>query len=114
MGKNYTFPAIANAGHCMGRQLKKIAEELAEVNSAYDDALISFIKDDGTEISALERSMRIEHVVMELWDVCHATETALRMIEFDGIDVDSLHDQVVMKNDKRGYYGSPDEHPVDD
>ena len=41
---------------------------------------------------------------MELMDVIHAAETALRM-EFSYEEVEALRDRVEEKNRKRGYYG---------
>ena len=40
---------------------------------------------------------------MELMDVIHAAETALRM-EFDDAEVDGLREAVEEKNRERGYY----------
>ena len=44
---------------------------------------------------------------MELMDIIHATETALR-IEFTDEEVERLRDEVEKKNRDRGYYGGND------
>ena len=49
-----------------------------------------------------------ENYGMELLDIIHATETALRM-EFDADEIEELRAKVIEKNAKRGYYGGNDE-----
>ena len=81
----YRFPAIKNYNAFTNtEQLKYIEGELREAYSANYDK---------------ER----QAYGMELLDVIHATETALRM-EFSEQEVEELAAKVREKNAKRGYY----------
>lgn len=83
----YRFPAIDKLGTLDTlTQLEKIDAEVEEAKSAYYSNDFSY--DYG----------------VELIDVIHAVETALRMA-FDDEEIDMLWRLVEMKNRKRGYYG---------
>ena len=69
------------------RQTRKVAEEVVEALHAVDQW--------GDE--------NVSGYVMELLDVVHACETALR--EFPEDMLDAAKRKVVMKNYARGYYG---------
>ena len=82
----YRFPAMANINMFETlEQLKYIERELQEAYAANFDK---------------ER----QAYGMELLDVIHATETALRM-EFTDQEVEELRARVIEKNARRGYYG---------
>ena len=81
----YRFPAMANIGQFDTlEQLKHIERELREAYEAnyYDER---------------------QAYGMELLDIIHATETALRM-EFSQNEVEELRARVIEKNSSRGYY----------
>lgn len=83
----YRFPAMAKLSEWDNSdQIIKIEEETDEVSRAYH----------GNEGN-------IPYGV-ELMDVIHAAETALRM-EFTDEEVEHLHALTIEKNRKRGYYG---------
>lgn len=98
MSDFYRFPAIACIEEPSNtRQADKIYEESLEVCGAqlsyemaerYGNPIIHKIR---------------ENYGMELMDVIHAAETALRM-EFDDAEVDGLREAVEEKNQERGYY----------
>lgn len=98
MSDFYRFPAIACIEEPSNtRQADKIYEESLEVCGAqlsyemaerYGNPIIHKIR---------------ENYGMELMDVIHAAETALRM-EFDDAEVDGLREAVEEKNRRRGYY----------
>ena len=81
----YIFPAIAGLEEFATEdQLRKIESEHREAELAYE---------------AKERQL----YGMELLDIIHATETALRM-EFTENEVEELRARVIEKNYKRNYY----------
>lgn len=98
MSDFYRFPAIACIEEPSNtRQADKIYEESLEVCGAqlsyemaerYGNPIIHKIR---------------ENYGMELMDVIHAAETALRM-EFSDAEVDGLREAVEEKNRRRGYY----------
>ena len=98
MSDFYRFPAIACIEEPSNtRQADKIYEESLEGCGAqlsyemaerYGNPIIHKIR---------------ENYGMELMDVIHAAETALRM-EFDDAEVDGLREAVEEKNRERGYY----------
>lgn len=81
----YRFPAIANMSKFDTlEQLQHIERELREAYAAnYDKERQSY--------------------GMELLDIIHATETALRM-EFSEQEVEELRAKVIEKNARRSYY----------
>lgn len=84
----YRFPPMANIEMFETlEQLEYIEQELREAYEANHDN---------------ER----QAYGMELLDVIHATETALRM-EFSEQEVERLRAMVIEKNAKRGYYKVP-------
>ncbi len=92
----YRFPSMANIGDLTTEgQAAKIFEEAYEAKSA--QAFWCYGNGSGDEEA--DRTA----YGMELMDVIHAAETALRM-EFDDSEVDGLRDAVEDKNRKRGYY----------
>lgn len=93
MGGFYRFPAMARLDTWTREgQVDKI---LAEVDEVMAEQLRLDFKSDA------ERRVAYG---MELLDVIHAAETALRM-EFTDHEVDVLRGCVERKNRKRGYYG---------
>lgn len=46
-----------------------------------------------------------ERIAEELMDTIHAAETALRMLEAEGVDLGEVRRMVIRKNAARGYYG---------
>lgn len=78
-------------------QLICIQKELREAMVALKELQLSLAT--GTAILS-----DVEAYGMELLDVMHATETALRM-SFEEEDVVKLQMHVIEKNRKRGYYG---------
>lgn len=92
----YRFPSMANIGDLTTEgQAAKIFEEAYEAKSA--QAFWCYGNGSGDEDAD-----RIAYG-MELMDVIHAAETALRM-GFSDEQVDSLRELVIEKNATRGYY----------
>lgn len=86
MSEFYRFPAMAELSEWdNAQQIEQIDEEVEEARRAYYES--------GNEIP----------YGVELMDVIHAAETALRMT-FNDSEVSHLHDLVIEKNRKRGYY----------
>lgn len=85
----YRFPPIAIKPKSLADQIDKLYEEVGEVWDA-------FIDQAGVEV-----------IGMELLDIIHAVETALRM-EFEDSEVEELRAKVIEKNGRRGYYGTVD------
>lgn len=82
----YRFPAMEKLDEWDNAdQIMKIDEEVAEAKKAYFD-----------NDSAIPYGV-------ELMDVIHAAETALRM-NFNDSEIESLHKLTIEKNRKRGYY----------
>ena len=97
----YRFPAIAKLGEWTNEeQAEKVLDEATEAYNALRDSLWDY--DTGTRREEMSDSDRTAYG-MELMDVIHAAETALRM-EFGDAEVDGLRDAVEGKNRKRGYY----------
>lgn len=85
-GWEYRFPPIADPPG-LSQQLLHVLGEAEEAREAHREA-----------------GWR-ERVAEELMDVVHAAETALRMLEKDGADLDGVRRGVIAKNEERGYYG---------
>lgn len=86
MSEFYRFPAIKGLEEFdNSEQIEKIDSEVEEVSRAYfgelNDAAFG----------------------IELMDVIHAAETALRM-NFTDEEVENMHQLTISKNKKRGYY----------
>lgn len=93
----YRFPPMARVdGIDAYEQLGKVKDELREAKAAY--YAHKYGEPDGGKREAYG---------MELLDVIHATETALRM-EFDDDEVERLRAGVIYKNARRGYYEAVD------
>ena len=59
-----------------------------------------------SEVIEAETAQSLENQIMEICDIEHGAETALRILEEQlGIDVDWYREQVRKKNDIRKYYG---------
>ena len=82
----YLFPAIAEPPAFYG-QLLKLRGEAYEVMKASAEG-------EGGE-----------RIAEELMDTIHAAETALRMLEAEGVDLGEVRRMVISKNAARGYYG---------
>lgn len=94
----YRFPAMAKMGEWTNeQQVEKLRGESLEACNALWDY------DMGARFGKPNAQNRRTAYGMELMDVIHATETALRM-EFDDAEVDCLRDAVEEKNRERGYY----------
>lgn len=94
----YRFPAMANLSELDNeRQTRKIQSEAIEAgNASWDYGMALRNNRDTIE-------MRHRAYGMELMDVIHSVETAIRM-EFTDEEVCELRDAVIEKNRKRGYY----------
>lgn len=93
----YRFPAMAKLHEWSnGDQVLQIMDEAEETVSAYS----FWCYGSGSGDKDADR----DAYGMELMDVIHAAETALRM-EFTSKEVDGLRDEVEKKNRARGYYG---------
>lgn len=98
----YRFPAMAKLGEFTNEeQAEKVWDEATEAYNALRDSLWDY--DTGTRREEMSNSDRTAYG-MELMDVIHAAETALRM-EFSDAEVVGLQLKVIEKNRKRGYYG---------
>lgn len=86
MSWDYRFPAIAEP-EPFGLQLKHVRDEATEAIEAYYEELTH------------------DEVAMELMDVIHAAETALRQLGMSDSELASVRMGVVVKNERRGYYG---------
>lgn len=96
MSEFYRFPAMARLGEFTNNsQVIHIESEASEAISAQN------YMDYGS--GSGDREADRTAYGMELMDVIHAAETALRM-EFDDDEVAELRDAVEAKNRKRGYY----------
>lgn len=95
----YRFPAMAKIKEwTFEQQMGKLREEMTEVEDAY--RLIKRV----SPYAALEDIMvRRTSFGMELLDVIHTCETALRM-GFSDEEASALRDAVIAKNKERGYY----------
>ena len=88
----YRFPKHVNVNSIDNRQAhEKIGEELLEAVAAY--WMPWYVNDE----------LRQQYG-MELLDIIHATETALRK-EFSDEEVEQMRAKVIEKNARRGYYG---------
>lgn len=97
----YRFPAMAKLGEWTNEeQAEKVWDEATEAYNALRDSLWDY--DTGTRREEMSDSDRTAYG-MELMDVIHAAETALRM-EFSDAEVVGLQLKVIEKNRKRGYY----------
>lgn len=101
MSDFYRFPAMAKLSEWTNeQQAEKVWDEAAEAFNALRDGLWDY--DAGKRREEMSEADRTAYG-MELMDVIHAAETALRM-EFDNAEVDGLCDAVEEKNRERGYY----------
>ena len=87
----YRFPAVITDND-LRDQIKKIHTELKEAKSA----------EIRYRCSGKERIEKTS-LGMELLDIIHAVETALRM-EYTEEEVEELRAKVIEKNGNRGYY----------
>ncbi len=98
----YRFPRLKWSDKLTARdQLEHVAGEVYEARESLDE----YVKtaEDVKQGSDVELD-RLFAYGMELMDVIHAAETALR-ITFDDEEIDGLRMAVIYKNKKRGYYG---------
>ena len=96
----YRFPAMADIdAWSWHNQIPYVLGEAKEARDAYRAMLDS--RWDTHDGEPTDESVR--EVGLELMDVIHAAETALRM-EFTDDEVRNLRDSVIEKNRKRGYY----------
>lgn len=101
----YRFPDMARLGEWTNeQQAEKVWDEADEALNALRDGLWDYNTGERRdEMSDADRTA----YGMELMDVIHAAETALRM-EFSDEEVDALRMAVINKNQRRGYYGEAD------
>lgn len=93
----YRFPALVVDEDCnLKTQINKVKSELAEAKRA-----------EITYRCAGRGKIHKTALGVELLDIIHAVETALRM-EFDDAEVEELRAKVIEKNGRRGYYGTVD------
>lgn len=92
----YRFPAMSGLDNLtLEEQLDHIDNEVYEAYGAYAYCQYGL----GSNNKKKDR----ESFGMELLDIIHATETALRM-EFSDEEVEELRAKVIKKNADRGYY----------
>lgn len=96
MTKFYRFPAMAKLGEFTNQEQAHYIQD--ESDEAYS-ALVFWTYGNGSHDHEADRMA----YGMELLDVIHATETALRM-EFADEEVEELQRRVIEKNQTRGYY----------
>lgn len=103
----YRFPPMKNLDEVTAaEQLDKLREEVEEAVEA-NCALYTLESTEGYfSDQACEAALRYG---MELMDVVHAAETALR-IDFAECEIEGIRAEVEKKNRERGYY---DEQAVD-
>ncbi len=95
----YRFPAMAKLGErTLEQQMAKVREEVAEAEEAC--GLVARVSPYTAPEDVL---VRIIGFGMELMDVIHAAETALRM-SFTPDEVKEFREAVIERNRKRGYY----------
>lgn len=98
----YRFPAMVLLDDWDSEdQINKVRSETVEAYRALRDCLWDY--DTGKRREEPIEADRTAYG-MELMDVIHAAETALRM-EFSDDEVNELRGMVERKNRKRGYYG---------
>lgn len=98
----YRFPAMGLLDDWDSEdQIDKVRSETVEAYRALRNCLWDY--DTGKRREEPIEADRAAYG-MELMDVIHAAETALRM-EFTDAEVVKLRDAVEEKNRKRGYYG---------
>lgn len=98
----YRFPAMVLLDDWDSEdQINKVRSETVEAYRALRDCLWDY--DTGKRREEPIEADRTAYG-MELMDVIHAAETALRM-EFGDEEVERLRDLVIRKNQRRGYYG---------
>lgn len=99
----YRFPAMAQLGDWVIQdQLAKIKDETDEVITACGEY---GCKQLATGYASPESEKAREEYLMELMDVIHCVETALRMEDVDNKECERIQQLVIEKNRKRGYYG---------
>ena len=97
-GGFYRFPRMAGLdGWSMEEQLRSVGSERIEAALAADRRAAS--RSVASSGETADRTM----LGVELMDVIHATETALR-IEFEDHELEGLRRAVIEKNAARGYY----------
>lgn len=117
----YRFPAVSRAVAIDRRsQCAKVKNEADKVEFAMEDLedaelglpSVHDFDDLPASVRAVNIGTRIKmnriFYGMELMDVIHAAETALRM-EFSDDEVSHLRDMVERKNRARGHYGENDQ-----
>lgn len=86
----YRFPRYQHVPDYFDEQLAKITGEMDEVWEAWHDATVVHDYD---------------HLAVELFDVIHSCETALRMLE-GATNVEQAYFDCIQKNKERGYYAN--------
>ncbi len=101
----YRFPAMARLEERTNQeQLAYIGYELAEAHEAYKTwEATCGIPGSVQRVCGTDAPARRWDYGMELMDVIHAAETALRM-EFSDDEARDLRTEVERKNRERGYY----------
>ena len=82
----YKFPEITKP--------EQMAKQLQHVKAEVDEAIEAYVNEESYWM-----------VAMELMDVIHAAETALRLLNLNQYRMSGVKHSVIEKNDTRGYYG---------
>lgn len=102
MSNTYQFPAMKNLSDWdIQCQLEKIEEEIKEAVKAceyYDYRQLT------TGYASPQAEKAREEYLMELMDITHCVETALRMEDVNEEEYSRIRELVIKKNRKRGYY----------
>ena len=101
----FNFPAIKEEKMAAEDKQAKLHEELAEIDEALSD-LKTAVLDCATLPTLYSHDDVAEaedHLLEEVLDLYHATETVLRAFPAD--KVFAMRNKVIEKNEMRGYYG---------
>lgn len=102
MTNTYQFPAMKNIrDFTIQDQLKKIEDEVKEAITACGDYGCTQL---ATRYDSPESEKAREHYLIELLDITHCVETALRMEYVDEAEYERIKQLVIDKNRNRGYY----------
>ncbi len=79
--------------------------EVRFVKTASLEKQVSHVLSEAAEVDDACRPGNYDHLSMELLDLIHSAESALRILDEQyGVDLPALHAAVIKKNQERGYY----------
>ena len=82
-----------------------------EIKFVKDNTLVEQVRHMREELEELEEAIVLQEcrdrVTEEAMDLLHSTETFLRMMREDGVNLDERSRFVTKKNTFRGYYSDP-------